>query len=98
MPTLPLPLTMNNVDEATAADDEATTKSGFIIVAFELPTERFAHGDVVPMPTLPPEVAKYAEPVEEIWVVEAFPVTVKRDVALFHKRFAALAIVFTPVA
>ena len=30
-------------------------------------------GLVVPMPTLPPLVAKYAEPVELIWVVEALP-------------------------
>ena len=32
-----------------------------------------AEGLVVPMPTLPVAVAKYAEPVEDIWVVEALP-------------------------
>ena len=36
-------------------------------------TESFQLGDVVPMPTLPPVVAKYAEPVEPICVVEAYP-------------------------
>ena len=41
-------------------------------------TESFAYGDVVPMPTLPPAVAKYAEPVDPICVVEALPVMVRR--------------------
>ena len=36
-------------------------------------TERSEAGVVVPMPTLPSVVAKYAEPVEPICVVEAYP-------------------------
>jgi Na+-transporting methylmalonyl-CoA/oxaloacetate decarboxylase gamma subunit len=35
-------------------------------------TESFCPGEVVPIPTFPPDVAKYAEPVEEIAVVEAY--------------------------
>ncbi len=35
-------------------------------------TESARHGVVVPIPTEPPEVAKYAEPVELTPVVEAY--------------------------
>ena len=37
-------------------------------------TESFANGEVVPTPTLPPVVAKYAEPVAVKAVVEAYEV------------------------
>ena len=51
--------------------DEPMTKEG-PVMPFGL-TERSPHGEVVPMPTLPPLVAKYAELVELICVVEALP-------------------------
>ncbi len=45
---------------------------------YELPwTEKVAAGVVVLIPTLPPLVAKYAEPIELICVVEACPSVVR---------------------
>ena len=42
-------------------------------------TERRDEGEEVPSPTFPPVVAKYAEPVEPIWVVEALPRVVRPE-------------------
>jgi hypothetical protein len=48
-----LPFTIKSVEVATAeSDDEATTKSGEIVVAVDVPTESVAHGVEVPIPTL----------------------------------------------
>ena len=62
------------------------TKAGVVLLPTSS-TARVAHGLVVPMPTLPPLVAKYAALVEEIWVVLAYPsvvspVTFKVEVAV----------------
>ena len=59
-------------------------------------TESICEGDVVPMPTLPPLVAKYAEPVLLITVVDAPPFAEKRpevtvDDAFERKPFIKVA-------
>ena len=43
-------------------------------------TDKARYGDVVPMPTLPPVVARYVEPVVVSCVVEALPFKTMRDV------------------
>ena len=58
-------------------------------------TDSFAQGDVVPMPTLSPAVAKYALPVEPICVVEALP-KVCKAVQVF--AFAMLSAQFDTAA
>ena len=52
--------------------EEPTTNCGaFPVRPFAL-TDSSPHGDVVPIPTEPPEVAKYAEPLEVSAVVDAY--------------------------
>ena len=51
-----------------------TTNAGLVASSS---TDNLPQGEVVPIPTEPPEVAKYAEPVEPIWVVEALPRVVR---------------------
>ena len=60
-------------------------------------TERFDVGVVVPIPTLPPAVAKYAEPLALSTVVEAFarlvkPETVSAVDEAYGNTFAAVAV------
>lgn len=61
------------------SDGSETVPEAMILAAIMLPekrplpsTESACEGDVVPMPTLPPLVAKYAEPEEVTTVVEAY--------------------------
>jgi hypothetical protein len=70
MATAPLLLTLNSVVVALAVEEAIENRFLFVspLLAW---IESLANGEVVPTPTLPPEVAKYAEPVEEIWVVDA---------------------------
>ena len=49
-------------------------------------TERSCEGEVVPMPTFPPVVARYVLFVVVSWVVVAFPVTVRRLVEVFQRK------------
>ena len=65
-PTKPLLFTINEV-----AVDEPMTNWLAASPAVGL-TARVAHGVVVPTPTAPPAVAKYAEPLEVRAVVEAY--------------------------
>ena len=49
------------------------------------------------MPTLPPEVAKYAEPVEDIWVVEALPNVCKAVQVLALPKLRPIVLAVAPV-
>ena len=62
--------TEKSVVVADAVDDAMANRVVFVspLLAWMV---NLLHGEVVPMPTLPPVVAKYAEPLEEITVVEA---------------------------
>jgi hypothetical protein len=91
MPTYPLARMVIRVVVEFPAVVEAMVNSGVLAgVLAELEMDRREYGEVVPIPTFPPDAAKYAEPVEPIWVVEAFPVTVSWLVVLFQVRLAAL--------
>src|SRR3989339_587273 len=68
MPTLPLSKTVT----FSASPESEITKARPVVVPPPLMLN-LEEGLVVPMPTLPLVVAKYAEPVEPIWVVLALP-------------------------
>jgi hypothetical protein len=51
----PAPETLKTVVVATPVDEEAIAKSGVATAPLCEPIESFAHGDVVPTPTLPDE-------------------------------------------
>ncbi len=76
LPKYPVPVTVMAVDEAygnTEAVVLVAVKYEPIMLFPRMSpaTESFWPGVVVPIPTFPPVVAKYAHPVEEIAVVEA---------------------------
>src|SRR3989338_2342089 len=100
LPKLPLPLT-DNFDPG-AVSPMPTLPSiinppvGAAVVSYPLPklppppTLNLDPGAVSPMPTLPAIVAKYAEPVEPICVVDALPNVVRpvTDSVPFAVKFA----------
>ena len=59
-------------------------------------TESFCDGDVVPIPTLPPVVAKYAEPDDVRAVVDAYVAVTFPAETFDAKRFVDVAFVVVP--
>ena len=76
MPTRPPESTMKlfgaKVSKVEVLLEDATTKRGVVLSWLFAVIERSPHGVVEAMPTRPPAVAKYAEPVEVMPVVEAY--------------------------
>lgn len=64
-------------DIATVPTLRARVLADPVPIRADPPTDKSDEGEVVPIPTAPPLVAKYAEPVEERAVVDAYGIVVR---------------------